>query len=133
MPKRHIPTGASKRHRTSTQSANLQNQSLVKQLRQSANLQNQSLVKQLRSTNRWRKLSTLTRSRFPQCQHKDCIDLATSVHHIVSADIDPSLFFVGSNLISLCSYHHSLVSAMERRGEFEKAEKLYDYWHDVYQ
>jgi len=69
MPKRHIPTGASKRHRTSTQSANLQNQ---------------QLVKQLRATNRWRKLSTLTRSRFPQCQHPDCIDLATSVHHSIS-------------------------------------------------
>lgn len=117
MPKRHIPTGASKRHRTSTQSANLQNQ---------------QLVKQLRATNRWRKLSTLTRSRFPQCQHKDCIDLATSVHHIKMSDLYPELFFVGSNLIPLCDHHHALVSQLERANKHQEAQELYSYWKDVY-
>ena len=60
--------------------------------------------------------------------HEPCDQLSDEVHHIKRGEAYPELFYSESNLIALCNYHHDQVSGVERRGDYEESEELYDYW-----
>jgi len=77
---------------------------------------------------RWQKVSKQIRLRFPLCMHTRCDQLSAQVHHIKRGEAYPDLFFMETNLIALCEYHHDQVSGLERSGKYKEAEELYKDW-----
>lgn len=49
----------------------------------------------------------------PTCARVGCPDRATEVHHIRRVRSYPHLRLVAGNVIGLCRYHHSQVTALE--------------------
>lgn len=50
------------------------------------------------------------------------IEYATTVHHIVTAEDDPALFYVEDNLIPLSRSSHDEIHALYRKSEASKVE-----------
>lgn len=50
------------------------------------------------------------------------IEYATTVHHIVTAEDDPTLFYVEDNLIPLSRSSHDEIHVLYRKSETSKAE-----------
>jgi len=75
-------------------------------------------VEAMRSTGQWRRLVQHKRAIDPLCE--ECLKHGRTtpveqVHHIRPAALRPDLFFVLSNLMSVCVPCHARFSAMERR------------------
>lgn len=75
---------------------------------------------------RWQALRKVIIARYqgldPWALMHGCIEYATTVHHIVTAEEEPRLFYVEDNLIPLSRSSHDEIHTLYRRGQKDKDE-----------
>ena len=74
------------------------------------------IARNIRKTQRWQRLSSYIRKKYPLCYNPfgDCIaTIGDDVHHIIPIRRDPSLAYDKSNLVTLCRRCHSIVEQID--------------------
>lgn len=84
-----------------------------------------SQAKDIRNRNKWKKLSSWLRAKFPLCESPwNCgfagSAVAESVHHIESLALRPDLAHKITNTVPVCNPCHQRIEAMEGRSEDTK-------------